>query len=292
MIYPIVSKGETLGAMIFSLSKEADKISKYEKELLAGFTNAVGIAVENASLYRRLKKTNKRLKEVSALKDEFVYLASHELRTPLTAIGGSLSTISDGYAGKINKKAKEFIEGAYNENQRLIRLVNNLLNISRIEGGRLKFEIKKFDLSSIVQGIIESLKSQAEEKKIELVFNTEKELILNTDEDKIREILVNLIGNAIKFTDEGRVAVTVWKQSKIIIVSVEDTGRGILPEDQPKLFRKFERLDHAKTGKRKGGTGLGLYICRNLIDGIGGEIWIESQHGKGSTFFFALPISK
>lgn len=289
IVLPIFARDEAVGTIIFSLNKGEEKISVFEKQILVGFTNAIGIAVEHASLYGRLRRTNRRLKEVSALKDEFVYLASHELRTPLTAISGSLSTILEGYAGKMSREAQEFVEGAYNESQRLIRLVNNLLNISRIEGGRLKFEIKEFSLSAVINLVVEALATQAREKKIDLVFDAPKELILKSDEDKVRELLVNLIGNAIKFTDQGRVAVTAWKQGKLIIAAVEDTGHGILQQDQAKLFKKFARLDGSKSGRKKGGTGLGLYICRNLLKGMGGEIWIMSEHGKGSTFFFTLP---
>lgn len=290
MIYPIVARGKTLGAMIFSLSKGADEISIYEKEILAGFTNAVGIAVEHVSLYRKLRKTNQRLKKVSALKDEFVSLASHELRTPLTAIAGSLSTILDGYAGKVDGQKQEFLQGAYNESNRLIRLVNNLLNISRIEAGRLKFELNSFELCKIIEEVVENLEAQAKEKAINLVFGCQKLQVL-ADQDKVREILVNLIGNALKFTDKGRVAVDAFRQDGLAVIVVEDTGNGILPEDQDKLFKKFERVDGVQASKQKGGAGLGLYICRNLLKGMAGEIWLKSAHGKGSTFFFTLPIA-
>ena len=238
-----------------------------------------------------LRKTNARLRQISALKDEFISLTSHELRTPLTAIGGSISTILEGYAGKIDDKAREFLEGAYNENLRLLRLVNNLLNISQIELGRLKFNIVKLNLLTSATNVIEVLRSQAEEKKLELVFNVEKELFVNVDEDKLREILINIIGNAIKFTDKGRVAMTVWKQDKTAIISVEDTGRGILFKDQQKLFKKFEKVDSIKAARKKGGTGLGLYICKNLIKGMDGEIWLKSEHGKATTVFFTLPLT-
>ncbi|GAG31533.1 unnamed protein product, partial [marine sediment metagenome] len=159
------------------------------------------------------------------------------------------------------------------------------------ELGRLKFNIVRLNLLTSVTNVIEVLRSQAEENELELVFNVEKELLVNADEDKLREVLINIIGNAIKFTDKGRVAVTVWKQDKTAIISVEDTGRGILFKDQQKLFKKFERIDSIKAAKKKGGTGLGLYICKNLIKGMDGEIWLKSEHGKGTTVFFTLPLS-
>ncbi|PIS09006.1 hypothetical protein COT75_04055 [Candidatus Beckwithbacteria bacterium CG10_big_fil_rev_8_21_14_0_10_34_10] len=292
MIYPIIAKGEALGAMIFSLSKGADEVGKYEKEILAGFTNAVGIAVENASLYQRLKKTNKRLKEVSAFKDELVSFTSHELRTPLTGISGSLSTILEGYAGKVSPKLKEFIEGSHNESMRLLRLVNNLLNISRIEAGRLKYELLDFDLNLTIEETIEGLKKQAEEKKLQVDYFASEKVMVKADQEKVREIIINLVGNAIKFTDNGGISLSVFNQGKAVVVAVEDTGRGVLPEDQPKLFKKFERGQGGKTSKKKGGTGLGLYICQNLLKGMGGDIWLRSEHGQGSTFYFVLPLGE
>jgi len=237
-----------------------------------------------------LRKTNARLRKMSALKDEFVSLTSHELRTPLTAISGSLSTVLEGYAGKIDTKTRGFLDGAYNESLRLLRLVNNLLNISRIELGRLKFDMEKLNLLSATTSAVEALKTQVEEKKIELVFEADKDLTVNADQDKLREVFINLISNAIKYTDKGRIAITVWKQGGTAIISVEDSGRGILFKDQKKLFKKFERVDSIKAAKKKGGTGLGLYICRNLIEGMGGEIWLQSEHGKGTTIFFTLPL--
>ncbi len=290
LVFPLIIKGKSFGAMIFSLSKSEKEVSDYEKGVLGGFTDAVAVALENASLYRRLKKTNKRLKEVSALKDEFVSLTSHELRTPLTAISGSLSTVLEGFAGKINDQTKEFLSGAHSEATRLTRLVNNLLNISRIEAGRLKFNLTEFDLSKVIEQALESLQPQADEKKLQLSFYS-PEIKVKADEDKVREIVINLTGNAIKFTDKGEVRVSAHMQDSLVLVAVEDTGRGILAEDQPKLFKKFERVDRVKAAKQKGGTGLGLYICRNLLEGMGGEIWLKSVHGKGSTFYFVLPLA-
>jgi len=217
-------------------------------------------------------------------------LTSHELRTPLTAIGGSLSTILEGYAGKLSQEAKEFLEGAYNESQRLLRLVSNLLNISRIEAGRLKYEITNFNLLKIIQEAVDSLGGQAKEKGIDLVFGAMDKPLVKADQDKVREVLVNLIGNAIKFIDQGRVAVSCWRQGNQVLAAVEDSGPGIASQDQKKLFRKFERVV-GQRDKDKKGTGLGLYICQTLIKGMGGEIWLKSVSGKGTVFFFTLPAA-
>lgn len=313
-----------VGTMIFTTTTEFAWLI-FQKEIVLGFIPGVGFMVRIISLIfmstygsvlgqkimseekarsraqtaadrlkettESLKRTNVKLKQISALKGEFVSLTSHELRTPLIAIAGSLSTILEGFAGKINARVKEFLEGAYNENSRLLRLVNNLLNISRIEAGRLKFDIAPLDLKEAISRTFESLAIQAKERKLDLVFESEAKLLVRADKDKVREVLVNLVGNAIKFTNQGRVAVYAGKQGKLALVGVEDTGRGILPQDQPKLFKKFERVDGVESSEKKGGTGLGLYICKNLIEGMEGEIWLQSEHGKGSTFFFTLPLA-
>jgi len=122
-------------------------------------------------------------------------------------------------------------------------------------------------------------------------LNGKEKILVKADQDKVREVLINLIVNAIKFTEKGRVSVTAWCQDKTAIISIEDTGSGILFQDQPKLFKKFEQVDGIKASKKKGGTGLGLYICKKLIEEMGGEIWLRSEHDKGSTFFFTLPVA-
>jgi len=169
-------------------------------------------------------------------------------------------------------------------------LVNNFLNISRIEARRLKFNMVPLNLNKVATAALETIKTQAEEKKLKLIFEPQENLIVQADEDKLREIIINLCANAIKFTEAGQVTFTAWRQGEMVIVAVEDTGRGIMPQDQQKLFRKFEQVDGIKASKKKGGTGLGLYICKNLIEGMGGEIWLNSEHNKGSTFYFTLPL--
>jgi len=287
IVLPIVARNKPIGTIIFTLNKQQEKISIFEKQILVGFTNALGIAVEHASLLRRLKQTNERLKRISALKDEFVSLTSHELRTPLTAIGGSLSTILEGYAGKMDKEAEEFLEGAYNENQRLLRLVNNLLNISRIEAGRLKYQITNFNLLKILESVAGTLQGQLKEKGLKLKYNVFEKALVKADQDKVQEVFFNLIGNAVKFTDKGEIKVTAWKQSKTVVVAVEDTGQGIGKKDQKKLFQKFERV----VGSNKKGTGLGLYICKTVIEGMQGNIWLKSKKEVGTTFYFTLPYA-
>lgn len=304
LIYPVIYHGKTEGVLIFCFTKEADQINEEEKDLIQGFTDIVGLAVQNAKLYtsveqtteklrqtnEQLIKANEQMQEVVKLKDEFVSLASHELRTPMTAIRGSLLTILEGYAGELSKESREFLVAAYNENDRLLRLVNNLLNISRIESGHFKFTYEHVNMNAQIIEVTNGLLSAAKEKNISLTYvpNTAVPAIM-ADGDKIKEVLINIIGNAVKFTHKGGVTVTLQQKEGELVTSIADTGSGIAKEDQELLFKKFSQIqeDYAK---QTGGTGLGLYICKIIIEGLKGKIWLESSLGKGSTFYFSLPI--
>jgi signal transduction histidine kinase len=304
MVYPVTYHGKTEGAMIFSLVKDETEVTEQEKDLIRNFTDIVGLAVQNARLYTsaetaknqitqandQLKTANVQLQELDKLKDEFVSLASHELRTPMAAIRGSLSTILEGFAGDLSKEAREFLVAAYNENDRLIRLVNNLLNISRIESGRFEFTKAPVNLNELIIEVVNNLASAAKEKNLYLRYVPNSAIpMITTDGDKIREVLINIIGNAVKFTHQGGVTVSIEQKDGMITISMADTGSGIAKEDQEVLFKKFSqvRTSYAQT---TGGTGLGLYICKIIIEGLKGKIWIDSAVGRGSTFYFSLPI--
>lgn len=298
MVYPVVYHSMTQGVLIFGLGKDETAVSEGERELISGFTDVVGLAVQNARLYtsreetaRQLRLANIKLQELDKLKDEFVTLASHELRTPMTAIRGSLATILDGYTGEFSKEAREFLTAAYNENDRLIRLVNNLLNISRIEAGRFSFNITKVDLGKLIEEVTHNLEMAAREKNLFLTYEKVGVMpLVYADEDKIREVLINLIGNAIKFTHTGGITVSQFKKEAMVAVSVKDTGSGIPKEDQDLLFKKFSQIG-GSYAKQSGGTGLGLYICKQIIEGLNGQIWLESALGQGSIFYFSLPVA-
>jgi len=304
MVYPISYHGKAEGIMIFSMVKDFSEVAEDEKELIRGFTDVVGLAVQNSRLYtsveqateklrqtnEQLVKANEQMQELNKLKDEFVSLASHELRTPMTAIRGSLSTILEGYAGELSAESREFLVAAYNENDRLIRLVNNLLNISRIESGHFKFNYETVNVNALMTEVVNNLTSAAKEKNISLVYKTNSAVPnIMADGDKVKEVLVNLIGNAVKFTHKGGVTVALEQKGGTLVISIADTGSGIAKEDQELLFKKFSQIqgDYAK---QTGGTGLGLYICKIIIEGLKGKIWLDSTLGKGSTFYFSLPI--
>ncbi|MFC1626646.1 sensor histidine kinase [Patescibacteria group bacterium] len=297
MVYPLILHGKSVGSIIFSMIKDISEVNKAEIELIQGFTDIIAIAVQNARLYTVVENTKKQLEEANLkltnldrLKDEFVSLASHELRTPMTAIRGSLSTILEGYAGDISDESREFLTAAYNENDRLIRLVNNLLNISRIEAGRLKFEFNKVQMGTVISEVVTNLQMAAKEKGIHLKGEPDENLSeVVADADRIKEVLINLVGNAVKHTYEGGVTIGAFEKEQMITVYIQDTGHGIEKKDHDLLFQKFSQVENT-INKETGGTGLGLYISKQIIEGHKGHIWFESELGKGSTFYFSIPV--
>lgn len=291
VIYPLYLGKRALGALTIGLSKKIDDLSRTERETLEQLIDLVAIAIDRAQLHADLKSANEKLQELDKLKDEFVSLASHELRTPMTAIKGSLSTILEGYAGDVSSLSKEFLTAAYNENDRLIRLVNNLLNISRIEAGRFNFTMTKVDVDKLITEVVRNLQPAASERSIFLKYEKDGPMSpVWGDEDKVKEVLINLVGNATKFTHKGGITVRATTKDGMIVTSVTDTGSGIVQEDMERLFKKFSQVG-GNYARPAGGTGLGLYICKQIVENLKGKIWLESTLGVGSTFYFSLPVA-
>lgn len=299
LLVPISAKGKNSGVLMFAVAKDKELITPEEQELMEGFTDIVAIAVENARLYSRLDSTGKelavandKLKELDRLKDEFVSTAAHALRSPMTAIKGYLSMVLEGDAGQITPQAIQFLQGAYEGNDRLIRLVNHMLDISRIESGRLIFNIAPVQLEDIITSEIESLKILAVQKQLKLEYSRPPSPLpkLQLDPDRMREVINNLVGNAIKFTETGSIILSHEQKGEKILTHVTDTGPGISREDLQNLFQKFTqaRLKHGKSG----GSGLGLYVSKIIVHEFGGDIVVNSELGKGSTFTISLPLKK
>ena len=301
--YALSSKGKSLGVLLFGLHKTYNKIDKEEQELLRAFSEQAGIALENAKLYSDLKKANlelshsyAQLKELDKMKDELVSISSHELRTPITAVKSYL-WMALNKSGNLAPKIKKYLERAYESSDRMINLVNDMLSVSRLDAGRMKLSIKRLDLPKLITAVISELTARAQEKKIELTFEKSAKNMpkVLADEQMTREVLVNLLDNAIKFTPEkGKVTISLRRRGKILETLIADTGLGIAKEDLPKLFQKFGRLEHsfATMAESGGGTGLGLYIAKNIINLHRGKIWVRSKVGKGSTFIFSLRIAE
>lgn len=297
-IIPVISRERQFGVFMIHTSADTLTISESIRETFEAAVNMVAVSLKYLRLHvgteetkKRLLDSGKKIQELDRLKNEFVTITSHELRTPMSAIRGSLSTILEGYAGDINGDVREFLTAAYNENERLLRLVNNLLNISRIESGRFTFTIGTVNIEKNITQVVKDLESSAKEKHITLTYENSGDLPqVLADEDKVHEVLINIIGNAIKYTHQGGVTVKAVKNDDMVIVSVTDTGSGIAPQDQMRLFKKYSQVSRDYS-RPSGGTGLGLYICKSIVEGLKGNIWLDSAVGRGSTFYFSLPIA-
>ncbi len=230
-----------------------------------------------------------KIKELDRMKDEFVSIASHELRTPLTAIDGIVSMMQSGEYGPINESLKQPLEDMTASSERLIHLVNDLLDLSRIQAGRMKYTLSNFPILDAVYETVQLLQSVAKQKNIRLDVAMDSEKgVVQADVDKVKQILNNLIGNALKFTDRGSVTVLVKIDGDKVKIYVSDTGIGIAKEDQTKIFGKFQQLKSDKG--RPEGTGLGLHISKEMVNKMGGDLWIEeSEKDVGSVFAFSLP---
>ena len=298
VVYPIIFAGETFGVLIIGLDKHVGDLSRAEREALHELIEVVGIAIDRAQLYASLKEANEKLKALDKLKDEFVSVASHELRTPMTAIKSYLWMALAGKGGAISEKQKYYLDRAYSSTDRLIKLVNDMLNISRIESGRMTYDMEKVDLGKVINDVIADVKPRSDELGVSIMLKEEEgkskiETVL-ADADKIKEVLFNLIGNSLKFTPKGgSITITLKPKDTLVECSVLDTGAGISAEDLQKLFQKFGLLAGSYTINKtdQQGTGLGLFITKSIIEAHGGTILAYSEGvGKGATFSFTLPI--
>jgi len=292
VIYPLSSKGKLLGAVIFALHKPFENLTPGELNTLTVFTDEAGIAIENAKLYQDLKVANEHLLELDKMKDELVSVASHELRTPMTSIKSYLWMIINKKATLTEEKKSEYLSRVYESSERMIKLVEDMLTVSKIEGGKIEIHLASANLKDLIEQVVKDMLVQSQAKGVDLTFlkSPQKLPPVLMDTDRTREILVNLTGNALKYTpNQGRVEISVKEQKDGVKVSIHDSGKGIAKEDIPRLFQKFGRLEGSFVSSAEaGGTGLGLYITKGLVELQGGKIWAESEKGQGSTFNFIL----
>lgn len=241
-----------------------------------------------------LFRDSTREREVDRMKTEFVSVASHQLRTPLTGINWNLEMLMQGDLGEINTQQKESIKEAYKGSQHMVNLVNTLLNMSRIETGRLKVETKPTDLAILIKEVISECKLLTGGKQCKILFKKPGQLLKKVSVDPIllREVISNFITNAIRYSPRGKkcsIVVNLSKNKNGYLVSVKDQGIGIATEDQKNIFNKFFRTKEAIKMETEG-SGLGLYMCKMVMDEAGGKVWFESKEGRGSTFYVQVPL--
>ena len=317
---PLFREKKVIGMIVLGSKVSGDPYSQQDLELLATLSSQASIALQNARLYNQvqdlsqnlrqkvdeqtqeLRQAYEELKKLDKAKSEFISIASHQLRTPLTAIKGYISMILEGDYGKLPGKAVQSMENVYQSNERLIKLVNGLLSISRIEAGRIEIKKEQISIEPLIESLIEELKPQAQQKNLYLKFKKSKTKIpqLLADKEKLRQVLLNVLDNGLRYTTRGGVTVKLEiKNSKpfgselraeLLRIIISDTGEGMSEDELSKIFQTFSR---GKAGAKLWveGIGLGLYIAKKFIELQGGKIWAESfGKGKGSRFYVELPI--
>lgn len=282
--FPIRSGGEVAGVVEFY----SRKIEQPDANLLQ-MLDLVGARLGDLILRKEVELHKA---EAVRLRSEFVSIVSHELRTPLTVIKGGIDVVMDEVVGPVNAEQKDVLATVKSNVDRLSRLINDVLDYQKLEAGRMKFALTAQEIDAIVNGVVRQFLPEADKKGLQLASRiSEKSLKVLCDKDKITQVLYNLLGNAVKFTEHGAVAVSVERlDGRCVRVSVKDDGVGIRAEDRHKLFQSFSQLE--RDGDRKtGGTGLGLSISKKIIEGHNGEIGVESEYGHGATFYFTLPMA-
>jgi signal transduction histidine kinase len=286
---PLLREGNPIGVII--LARNATRaFSDKQIELATTFADQAVIAIENVRLFDEIQDKSHQLEIASQHKSQFLANMSHELRTPLNAILGYTELILDNIYGETPEKMREVLDRLQANGKHLLGLINDVLDLSKIEAGQLTLDLADYSIKDVVDTVISAVGSLANGKQLALTADVGQNLpIGHGDGRRLAQVLLNLVGNAIKFTDKGEIAIKAAAGNGSFTVAVHDTGPGISPSDQGKIFEEFQQADNSAT-KRKGGTGLGLSIAKRIIAMHGGRIWVESDVGKGSVFAFKIPV--
>jgi signal transduction histidine kinase len=289
LVVPLLRPDQIVGALVVR-RKAPGEFPKSTIELLRTFADQSVLAIQNARLFHEIEDKSRQLEVASQHKSQFLANMSHELRTPLNAILGYTELMADGAYGEPSDKMLGILKRLEANGRHLLGLINDVLDLSKIEAGQLVLELSDYSIQDIAQTVRSTLEPLAADKKLALNVEIAPELPPGRgDGRRLTQVLINLVGNAIKFTDAGEVAIKAEANNGLFHVSVRDTGPGISAADQAKLFQEFQQADNAIT-RKKGGTGLGLAISKRIIEMHGGKIWVESQVGQGSAFAFTLPV--
>ena len=286
---PLLREERIIGGLVV-WRRETGEFSPEVVNLLQTFTTQSVLAIENARLFREVEKKRIELEIASKHKSQFLANMSHELRTPLNAILGYTELILDNIYGQVSDKVREVMSRLEMSGRHLLALINDVLDLSKIEAGQLTLSLNEYSMQDVVQTVFTGVEALAAEKGLALKTTVLPDLPTGYgDERRLNQVLLNLVGNAIKFTETGEVDIEVKTLDNGFLVVVSDTGPGIPPPDQAKIFEEFHQVDNTST-RKKGGTGLGLSISKRIVEMHGGRIWVDSTPGKGSIFSFTIPF--
>jgi signal transduction histidine kinase/DNA-binding response OmpR family regulator len=302
---PIHSGGQAIGVISVQSTDQEGRFTDADQRLLSTIASAVGVAIHNARLFEEARAARQAAEEADAAKSSFLSTVSHELRTPLTSVLGFAKIIrrrleerlftlipdDDRKVAQTKQQVLDNLGVVVSEGERLTKLIDDVLDLAKIEAGKFTWNMVSVSMAEVIERATSATSSLFDAKKLTLVRKVEPDLpTINGDQDRLIQVVINLISNAVKFTDAGSIQCVLRREGDDLVVSVTDSGIGIAPADQPKVFEKFKQVGDTLTDKPKG-TGLGLPICREIVEYHGGRIWVDSELGKGSTFSFTLPIA-
>jgi len=286
---PLVGADQVFGVLSIH-KKTPGEFSASTVRLLETFASQSVLAIQNARLFREVEEQGRALALASQHKSQFLANMSHELRTPLNAVLGYAELLADGIYGELTEKARGVLERVQSNGKHLLGLINDVLDLSKIEAGQLTLAIDDYAMPAVVHSVVSATESLAKNKGLSLVTSVPRVLPMGRgDERRLTQVLLNLVGNAIKFTEKGSVGIEVGLADNCFELAVKDTGPGIAEADQARIFEEFQQVDNSNT-RKKGGTGLGLAISRRIVEMHGGAIKVESELGKGSTFLVVVPV--
>jgi signal transduction histidine kinase len=291
---PLFSRGGEVIGVLRALTYQPREFTQEEVDLLQQMANGAAIALENARLLEQTKKQVVELEEANKMQADFTAMIAHDLRAPLTAVISGAAMLEDGLFGPVNEEQKKWLAKIQGNSRNLVDLVSNFLDLSKVEAGHIDLTKEEVDLKGLLQRSLENYLLLAQKKKISLLERLEAGLPrVKVDPRRLDQVLSNLISNALKFTGEGgRVEVGAGVEKGVgVRVYVRDSGVGIPTEEIGNLFEKYRQTGSGKTSEQKG-TGLGLVICKVIVEAHGGKIWVESEEGKGSIFAFTLPYDQ
>jgi len=290
LIVPLLRPDRIVGVLVVRRKLPGDFPANIV-DLLETFAAQSVLALQNARLFHEIEEKGRELEIASRHKSQFLANMSHELRTPLNAILGYTELILDNIYGEISEKVRGVLDRVQSNGRHLLGLINDVLDLAKIEAGQLTLSLADYSLQNVIDTVFVAVESLATEKQLSLNVEIPPNLPNgHGDERRLSQVLLNLVGNAIKFTDAGEVAIKASAANGSFTVAVCDTGPGISRTDQIKIFEEFQQADSSST-RQKGGTGLGLSIAKKIVEMHGGRLWVESAVGHGSTFFMAVPVN-